>query len=52
MDLSINEGTLVVTCGPGDSLQNAIVITYGVRLTDGTERRLYVDVTGWLNACK
>ena len=96
MDLSINEGTLVVTGGPGDSLQNAIVIkktpkgfsaagaellfltqrygqrgrdwtlthqdlvqangkvydTYRVRLTDGTERRLYFDVTGWLNACK
>ena len=96
MDLSINEGTLVVTGGPGDSLQNAIVIkktpkgfsaagakllfltqrygqrgrdwtlthqdlvqanekmydTYRVRLTDETERRLYFDVTGWLNACK
>ena len=26
MDLSINEGTLVVTGGPGDSLQTAIVI--------------------------
>jgi hypothetical protein len=26
MDLSINEGTLVVTGGPGDSLQSAIVI--------------------------
>jgi len=26
MDLSINEGTLVVTGGPGDSPQNAIVI--------------------------
>lgn len=26
MDLSINEGTLVVTGGPGDSLRNAIVI--------------------------
>jgi hypothetical protein len=26
MDLSINEGTLVVTGGPGNSLQNAIVI--------------------------
>ena len=26
VDLSINEGTLVVTGGPGDSLQNAIVI--------------------------
>jgi hypothetical protein len=26
MDLSINEGTLVVTGGAGDSLQNAIVI--------------------------
>ena len=26
MDLSINEGTLVVTGGPGDTLHNAIVI--------------------------
>ena len=26
MDLSINHGTLVVTGGPGDSFQNAIVI--------------------------
>jgi hypothetical protein len=26
MDLSINEGTLVVTGGPGDTLQTAIVI--------------------------
>jgi hypothetical protein len=26
MDLSINEGTLVVTGGPGDSFQTAIVI--------------------------
>jgi hypothetical protein len=26
MDLSINEGTLVVSGGPGDSLQTAIVI--------------------------
>lgn len=26
MDLSINEGTLVVTGGPGDSVQTAIVI--------------------------
>ena len=26
MDLSINEGTLVVTGGPGDSLQTAIAI--------------------------
>ncbi len=26
MDLSINEGTLVVTGGPGDALHNAIVI--------------------------
>ena len=26
MDLSINEGTLVVTGGPGDSMQTAIVI--------------------------
>ncbi len=26
MDLSINEGTLVVTGGTGDSIQNAIVI--------------------------
>ena len=92
MDLSINEGTLVVTGGPGDTLQTAIVIkktprglsaagaetmllgkwygergrnwtmkqqamvlvdgrtydTYEVVLTDGSERRLYFDVTDWL----
>jgi hypothetical protein len=92
MDLSINEGTLVVTGGPGDSLQTAIVIkktprglsaagaetmllekwfgergrawtmrrqameqvdgrtydTYEVVLIDGSERRLYFDVTDWL----
>jgi hypothetical protein len=92
MDLSINEGTLVVTGGPGDTLQTAIVIkktprglsaagaeymllakwfgerdkhwtmkrqtmvqaegrtydTYEVMLSDGTERRLYFDVTDWL----
>jgi hypothetical protein len=92
MDLSINEGTLVVTGGPGDSLQTAIVIkktprglsaagaetmllgkwfgergtnwtmkrqemlqvdgrtydTYSVVLTDGSERRMYFDVTEWL----
>ena len=92
MDLSINEGTLVVTGGPGDSLQTAIVIkktprglsaagaetmllqkwfgergknwtmkaekmvqvdgrtydAYEVLLTDGSERRLYFDVTDWL----
>lgn len=92
MDLSINEGTLVVTGGPGATLQTAIVIkktprglsaagaetmllrkwfgerdmhwtlkrqemlqvdgrtydTYEVVLTDGTERRLYFDVTDWL----
>ena len=94
MDLSINEGTLVVTGGPGDTLQTAIVIkktprglsaagaetlllakwfgergtnwmmkrqamvqvdgrtydTYDVVVTDGSERRLYFDVTDWLNA--
>jgi hypothetical protein len=93
MDLSINEGTLVVTGGPGDTLQTAIVIkktprglsaagaetmllkkwfgernkdwtmkrqamtqvdgrtydTYEVVLADGTERRLYFDVTDWLS---
>jgi hypothetical protein len=93
MDLSINEGTLVVTGGPGDSLQTAIVIkktprglsaagaetmllakwfgergrnwtlkqqemvqvagrtydAYEVVLTDGSERRLYFDVTEWLS---
>lgn len=93
MDLSINEGTLVVTGGPGDTPHNAIVIrktprglsaagaelmllhkwfgergrdwtmtrqemeqrdgrtydTYEVVLTDGSERRLYFDVTDWLN---
>jgi hypothetical protein len=92
LDLSINEGTLVVTGGPGDTLQTAIVIkktprglsagsaeymllgkwfgrrntdwtmkreemvqvdgrtydTYEVVLTDGSERRLYFDVTDWL----
>ena len=93
MDLSINEGTLVVTGGPGDTLQTAIVIkktprglsaagaesmllakwfgergktwtlkqqemmqvegrtfdAYEVVLTDGSERRLYFDVTEWLS---
>jgi hypothetical protein len=93
MDLSINEGTLVVTGGPGDTPQNAIVIkktprglsaagaetmllhkwfgergrnwtmkrqemvqldgrtydAYEVVLADGSERRLYFDVTDWLN---
>jgi hypothetical protein len=93
MDLSINEGTLVVTGGPGDTPQNAIVIkktprglsaagaetmllqkwfgerdrnwtmkrqamvqlegrtydTYEVVLSDGSEKRLYFDVTDWLN---
>ena len=92
MDLSINEGTLVVTGGPGDPPQSANVIkktprglsaagaetmllgkwfgergrswtmkhqemlqvdgrtydTYEVILTDGSERRLYFDVTEWL----
>jgi hypothetical protein len=92
MDLSINEGTLVVTGGPGDTLQTAIVIrktprglsaagaetmllrkwfgergrnwtlknqtmlvadgrtydAYEVMLSDGSERRLYFDVTEWL----
>jgi hypothetical protein len=92
MDLSINEGTLVVTGGPGDTLQTAIVIkktprglsvagaetmllqkwfgergtswtmkgqtmlivdgrtydAYEVVLNDGSERRLYFDVTDWL----
>ena len=92
MDLSINEGTLVVSGGPGDTVQTAIAIrktprglsaagaelmllgkwfgqrgkdwttkaqtmelvdgrtydTYVVVLTDGTERRLYFDVTDWL----
>lgn len=92
MDLSINEGTLVVTGGPGDTLQTAIVIkktprglsaagaetmllgkwfgerdanwtmkghtmlcvdnrtydAYEVLLSDGSERRLYFDVTDWL----
>lgn len=92
MDLSINEGTLVVTGGPGDTLQTAIVIkktprglsaagaetmllrkwfgeggrnwtmkaqtmqvvdgrtydAYEVVLSDGSERRLYFDVTDWL----
>ena len=93
MDLSINEGTLVVTGGPGDTLQTAIAIrktprglsaagaehmllrkwfgerdkswtltresmlqvdgrtydTYEVVLADGSERRLYFDVTEWLS---
>jgi hypothetical protein len=93
MDLSINEGTLVVTGGPGDTLQAAIVIkktprglsaagaeymllrkwfgerganwtmkrqemlqvegrtydTYEVVLTDGSEKRLFFDVTEWLS---
>ena len=93
MDLSINEGTLVVTGGPGDTLQTAIVIkktprglsaagaehmllgkwfgerqkdwklkrqemlqvegrtfdTYEVVLTDGSEKRLFFDVTEWLS---
>lgn len=93
MDLSINEGTLVVTGGPGDTVQTAIVIkktprglsaagaetmllrkwfgerdknwtlarqammqvdgrtydTYDVVLADGSERRLYFDVTDWLS---
>ena len=93
MDLSINEGTLVVTGGPGDTPQTAIVIkktprglsaagaetmllrkwfgeqgtnwtmkrqemmqldgrtydTYEVVLTDGSERRLFFDVTDWLS---
>jgi hypothetical protein len=92
MDLSINEGTLVVTGGPGDTLQTAIAIkktprglsaagaehmllrkwfgerdkrwtlkresmvqvdgrtydAYDVVLSDGSERRLYFDVTEWL----
>lgn len=93
MDLSINEGTLVVTGGPGDTAQTAIVIkktprglsaagaetmllrkwfgernkhwtmkrqamvqvdgrtydTYEVVLADGSERRLFFDVTDWLS---
>ena len=93
MDLSINEGTLVVTGGPGDTLQTAIVIkktprglsaagaeyvllgkwfgerqkdwtlkrqemmqldgrtydAYEVVLSDGSERRLFFDVTEWLS---
>src|ERR1044072_2308294 len=93
MDLSINEGTLVVTGGPGDTLQTAIVIkktprglsaagaeymllnkwfgvrqadwtlkrqemlqvegrtydTYEVVLTNGSEKRLFFDVTEWLS---
>ncbi|MEO5741729.1 MAG: hypothetical protein ABIS29_14160 [Vicinamibacterales bacterium] len=93
MDLSINEGTLVVTGGPGDTPHTAIAIKkiprglsaagaehmllrkwFGVRdadwtlkresmlqvdgktydayevvLTDGSERRLYFDVTEWLS---
>ena len=92
MDLSINEGTLVVSGGPGDSLQTAIAIkktprglsaagaetmllarwfgvrgkdwtmkqqelvqadgrtydAYDVILADGTQRRLFFDVTEWL----
>jgi hypothetical protein len=92
MDLSINEGTLVVSGGPGDSLQTAIAIkktprglsaagaetmllakwfgergkdwtmkqqemvqvegrtydAYDVILSDGSQRRLYFDVTEWL----
>jgi hypothetical protein len=93
MDLSINEGTLVVTGGPGGTRQTAIAIkktprglsaagaehmllrkwfgergrdwtlksesmlraegrtydTYDVILADGTERRLFFDVTEWLS---
>ncbi len=93
MDLSINEGTLVVTGGPGDTLQRAIAIkktprglsaagaehmligmwfgergkdwtlqqqdmlqvegrtydAYAVVLTDGSEKRLFFDVTDWLS---
>ncbi len=93
MDLSINEGTLVVTGGPGDTPQTAIAIkktprglsaagaelmllqkwfgergkrwtlkseamvqlngktydAYEVVLMDGSERRLYFDVTEWLS---
>ena len=93
MDLSINEGTLVVTGGPGDTLQTAIVIkktprglsaagaehvllgkwfgerqshwtlksqamlqlegrtydAYEVVLADGSEKRLFFDVTEWLS---
>ena len=93
MDLSINEGTLVVTGGPGDTPQTAIVIkktprglsaagaetmllgkwfgqrgkswtlkaqtllvaegrtydVYDVVMNDGTDRRLYFDVTEWLS---
>ena len=93
MDLSINEGTLVVTGGPGDTIETAIVIkktprglsaagaeymllrkwfgerdanwtmkrqdmlqlegrtydTYEVVLTDGSEKRLFFDVTDWLS---
>lgn len=93
MDLSINEGTLVVTGGPGDTLQTAIVIkktprglsaagaeyvllgkwfgerqkqwtlksqtllqregrtydAYEVVLVDGSEKRLFFDVTEWLS---
>jgi hypothetical protein len=92
MDLSINEGTLVVSGGPGGTLQTAIAIkktprglsaagaemmlvakwfgergktwtlkaqsllvvdgrtydAYDVVLIDGSERRLYFDVTDWL----
>jgi hypothetical protein len=93
VDLSINEGTLVVTGGPGDTIETAIVIkktprglsaagaeymllrkwfgerdtnwtmkrqhmlqlegrtydTYEVVLTDGSEKRLFFDVTDWLS---
>ena len=93
MDLSINEGTLVVTGGPGDALHTAIVIkktprglsaagaesmllrkwfgeqgrqwtmkrqemvqienrtydVYDVVLNDGSERKLFFDVTEWLS---
>lgn len=96
MDLSINEGTLVVTGGPGDSRQTAITIKntprglsasgaehlllekwfgkrgtawtlirqellqadgktydfYDVRLSDGTARTFYFDVTEWLNRAR
>ena len=93
MDLSINEGTLVVTGGPGDTLQTAIVIKktprglsaagaeymllrkwfgerdtswtmkrqemlqvegrtydcYEVVLANGSEKRLFFDVSEWLS---
>jgi len=92
MDLSINEGTLVVTGGVGDSFATAIVIkktpkglsaagaehliltqrfgkrgegwtlvrqelverngrvfdAFEIRLSGGTDRALYFDVTDWL----